>query len=87
MGCEGAIIHRDLENRGGRTPKTLVFSRFSAWVGLRGSCGAQAKGRVRRGSRDLLYLGEVSAEAKAAYSVYLGEAVPSGPSKTSLASA
>ena len=28
MGCEGAIIHRDLENRGGRTPKTLRFSRF-----------------------------------------------------------
>ena len=49
MGCEGAIIHRDLENRGGRTPKTLVFSRFLVLIGLRGSCGAQAKGRVRRG--------------------------------------
>ena len=49
MGCEGAIIHRDLENREGHTPKHLGFSRFSAWVGLRGSCGAQAKGRVRRG--------------------------------------
>ncbi|MBO7206265.1 MAG: hypothetical protein J6W10_01485, partial [Kiritimatiellae bacterium] len=38
---------------------------------------------VRRGSRDLLYIGEVSAEAKAVYSVHLGKAVPSGPSKTS----
>ena len=25
MGCEGAIIHRDLENREGRTPKILGF--------------------------------------------------------------
>jgi hypothetical protein len=25
VGCEGAIIHRDLENREGRTPKTLRF--------------------------------------------------------------
>ena len=45
MGCEGAIIHRDLENREGRTPKTLGFSRFFALAKLRGSCGA-AKGRA-----------------------------------------
>ena len=34
------------------TPKTLgFFSRFSALVGLCGSCGAQAKGRVRQSER------------------------------------
>ena len=37
--------------------------------------------------RDLLYLGEVSAEAKAAYLVHLWYVVSAGPSKTSLASA
>ena len=34
----------------GTHPKNLrFFSDFGASVGLRGSCGAQAKGRVRRG--------------------------------------
>ena len=65
MGCEGAIIHRDLENLEGMGPKTLrVFRDFSLLMGLLVSCGAQAKGwaQVRPlsgwcGSRDLLYLG------------------------------
>ena len=43
-------------------------------------------GVVRRGSRDSLYLGNASAEAKAAHPVHLGKAAPAGPSKTSLAS-
>ena len=45
MGCEGAIIHRDLENREGRTPKTLGFFSILALIALRVSCGA-AKGRA-----------------------------------------
>ena len=35
--------------RWGTHPKTIGFSRFSALIGLRGSCGARAKGRMRRG--------------------------------------
>jgi hypothetical protein len=38
---------------------------------------------VRRGSRNSLYLGNDSAEAKVARSVHLGKAAPAGPSKTS----
>ena len=41
---------------------------------------------VRRGWRDMLHLGNASAEAKATRSVHLGRAAPAGPSKTSLAS-
>ena len=36
----------------GHTPKTIGFSRFSVLTWLGGSCGAQAKGRVRRGWED-----------------------------------
>ena len=49
----------------GRTPKTLGFSRFSALIGLRGSCGVERRGGCVAATfrwcgydwRDSLYLG------------------------------
>ena len=47
MGCEGAIIHRDLENREGRSPKPLGFLVI---LGLRSGYAAVAVLK-RRGGR------------------------------------
>ena len=66
MGCEGAIIHRDLENREGRTPKIIgflvIFGFNLASRQLR--CSSEGAGVSRRLSgwcgydwRDSLYLG------------------------------
>ena len=66
MGCEGAIIHRDLENRKGRTPKHLgffvIFGFGQASRQLRRSSeGADASRRLSGWCgydwRDSLYLG------------------------------
>ena len=53
----------------------------------RGGCGAATFRWCGYDWRDSLYLGLVSAEAKAAYFVHLWYVVSAGPSKTSLASA
>ena len=69
MGCEGAIIHRDLENREGRTPKTLVFSHFLAFDGSsrqlrRTSEGADAARRLFDGSAQEIYFTSVRLQRK-----------------------
>ena len=73
--------------------KPWVFEIFGLWSGYeavaalkrRGGCVVATFGVVRRGWRDSLYLGLVSAEAKAAYLVHLWYVVSAGPSKTSFA--
>ena len=76
----------------GTDPKKLrVFSDFWLLQGLaavaalkrRGGCGAATFRWCGYDWRDSLYLGLVSAEAKAAYSVHLWYVVSAGPSKTS----
>ena len=62
----------------------LTFSQ--AYSVFEAGGGAATFGVMRRGLRDVLHLGNASAEAKAARSVHLGKAAPAGPSKTSLAS-
>ena len=76
----------------GQTPKTLGFlvilglqSGFAAVAALkrRGGCGAATFRWCGYDWRDSLYLGLVSAEAKAVHSVHLWYVVSAGPSKTS----
>ena len=64
MGCEGAIIHRDLENREGTGPKTFRVFRdfrlgsFYAAVAALERRGGRKRGdfsMVRRDWRDSLY--------------------------------